>query len=91
MDSFKTPIYCFRTAQMKMQKLITLRKGVHRYFAKFTGKRKYQSLFFNKVPGLRPVTLLKKRLWYRCFPVNFAKISKNTFSREHLWVTASVA
>ena len=29
--------------------------------------------FFNKVAGLTPATLLKKRLWYRCFPVNFAK------------------
>ena len=32
-----------------------------------------QSLFFNKVAGLRPATLLKKRLWHRCFSVNFAK------------------
>ena len=23
--------------------------------------------------GLKPATLLKKRLWYRCFPVNFMK------------------
>ena len=23
--------------------------------------------------GLRPATLLKKRLWHRCFPVNFVK------------------
>ena len=28
---------------------------------------------FNKVAGLRAVTLLKKGLWNRCFPVNFAK------------------
>ena len=27
---------------------------------------------FNKVAGLRPATLLKKRLWHKCFPVNFA-------------------
>ena len=26
-----------------------------------------QSLFFNKVAGLGPTTLLKKRLWYRSF------------------------
>ena len=32
-----------------------------------------------KVADLRLATLLKKRLWHRCFPVNFA-ISKNTFS-----------
>ena len=29
---------------------------------------------FNKVAGLKPVTLLKKRFWHRCFPVNFAKV-----------------
>ena len=32
-----------------------------------------QSIFFNKVAGLRSATLLKKKLWHRCFPVNFAK------------------
>ena len=38
-----------------------------------------QSLFFNKVADLRPVTLLTKRLWYRCFPVNFAKFLRTLF------------
>ena len=47
--------------------------GVLKNFAKFTGKHLCQILFLNKVAGLRPATLLKKRLWYRCFPVNFAK------------------
>ena len=37
-----------------------------------------------------PATSLKKRLWYRCFPVNFSEISKSTFFIEHLWATASV-
>ena len=59
------------------------KKGVLRNYAKFVGKHLCQSLFFNKVAGL-PATLLKKRLWHRCFPVNFAKflreISKNTFT-----------
>ena len=27
----------------------------------------------------RPATLLKKRLWHRCFPVNFAKFVRATF------------
>ena len=31
------------------------------------------------------VTLLKKRLWYRCFPVNFAKFLRTPFFTEHLW------
>ena len=28
---------------------------------------------------------LKKRLWHRCFPVNFAKFLRTTFFTEHLW------
>ena len=36
------------------------KKGVLRNFAKFTGKRLCQSLFFNKVTGIRPATLLKR-------------------------------
>ena len=38
------------------------KKGVLRNFAKFTGKHMCQRLFFDKVEGLRPVTLLKKSL-----------------------------
>ena len=59
-------------------------KGVLRKFAKFTGKHLCQSLFFNKVAGLRPATLLKKRLWHRCFPMNFAKFLRTAFLTEHL-------
>ena len=58
-------------------------KGVFRNFAKFTGKHLCQSLFFNKAAG--PATLLKKRLWHRCFPVNFAKFLRIPFLTEHLW------
>ena len=58
------------------------------------------SLFFNKVAVLRPetllkrdsgtdvflrsATLLKKRLWHRGFPVNFAKFLRTPFVTEHL-------
>ena len=49
------------------------------YFAKFTGKHLCQSLFFNKVAGLRPATLLKKRLRHRCFPVNFVRFLRTHF------------
>ena len=66
------------------------KKGVLRKFAKFTGKHLCQSLFFNKVAGLRPATLLKKRLWRRCFPVNFVKFLRTPFLTEHLRTTASV-
>ena len=52
-------------------------KGVLRNFAKFTGKHLCQSL--------RSATLLKKRLWHRCFPVNFVKFIRASFFTEHLW------
>ena len=61
------------------------KKGVLRNFTKFTGKHLCQSLFFNKVAGLRPATLLKKRLWNRYFPMNFAKFLRTPFFTEHLW------
>ena len=60
------------------------RKGVLRNFEKFTGKHLCQILLFNKVAGLRTVTLLKKRFWYRCFPVNFPKLLKTPSITEHL-------
>ena len=42
-----------------------------------------QSLFFNKVVGLR--VYLKKWLWYRSFPVNFLKFLRTPHFIEHLW------
>ena len=63
------------------------KRGTLKDFAKFTGKHLYQSLFFNKVAGLRPATLLKKRLWHRCFPVNFVKLLRTLFFIEDcLWL-----
>ena len=49
-----------------------------------------QSLFSNKVAGLRPATLLKKETLAQVFSSEFWEISKGTFLTEHLWVTASV-
>ena len=58
---------------------------VLRNLAKFTGKHLCHSLFFNKFAGLRPTTLLKKRLWHRRFPLKFAKFLRSPFFTEHLW------
>ena len=33
----------------------------------------------NTCARVRPATLLKKRLWHRCFPVNFAKVLRTSF------------
>ena len=62
----------------------SVRKGVLRNFAKFTGKHLCQVLFYNKVAGPEPATLLKKRLWHRCFRMNFAKFLRTPFHRTLL-------
>ena len=47
---------------------------------------------FKKIASLRPVTLLKKGLWHRCFPVDFAKLLRTPFFTEQLqWLLLSVS
>ena len=58
---------------------VHFKKNVLRNFANFIPKHRCQSLFFNKVAGLRSATLLKKTLWQRCFPVNVPKILRTPF------------
>ena len=60
------------------------KKDVLKNFAKFTGKQLFQSLFFNKVAGLRTAMLIKKRLWHTRFAVNFAKFLRTPFLTNHL-------
>ena len=55
-----------------------MQKVVVKKFAKFIGN---QAL---------PATLLQKRLWHRCFPVNFAKFLRTPFFTEHLRETAPI-
>ena len=61
------------------------KKGAVKNFTKFTVKHPCQSLFFNKVSGFRPATLLKKRPWHRCFTVNFVEFLRTPFFIERLW------
>ena len=42
-----------------------------------TGKQKMTEAATGAV--LRPATLLKKRLWHRCFPGNFVKFLRTPF------------
>ena len=58
---------------------VFFKKGVLRNFAKFTGKHLYQSLFFNKLEGIKSASSLKKRLWRSGFPVDFANILRTPF------------
>ena len=73
------------TVSRSSHRRCSLTKSVLRNFVIFAGKKLCRSLFFNKVAGLRPSTLLKKRLWHRCFPVNFAKFLRSPFVKEYLW------
>ena len=57
----------------------SVKKVVLRNFAQSTGKHLCQRLFFDKVAGLRPATLLKKSLCHRCFSVNCARFLRTPF------------
>ena len=46
--------------------------------------RRLNPIALGSYRGLMPATLLKKSLWKRCFPMNFAKFLRTTFFREHL-------
>ena len=79
-------------------KLLTIRsscpevfskKGVLRYFAKFTGKHLCESFFFNKVAGLRPAKFIEKEILAQVFSCKFCEISKNTFFHRTSLVAAS--
>ena len=71
-DSF---IATFRSSHQKC----SVRKDVLRNFTNFTAKHLCQSLFVNKAAGLTPATLLKKRLWHRCFSMNFVTFLRTRF------------
>ena len=49
-------------------------------------QKKPPELFFKKK---KTYSFSKKRLWCRCFPVNFEKFFKNTCFTEHLRASAS--
>ena len=66
-----------------------LRKVVLRNFAKSSRNHLWQSLFFDKVVGLKPATLLKKRLWHRPSPLNFVKYLRTPFFYRTPLVAAS--
>ena len=61
----------------------SVRKDVLSNFAKFTGNTCARVSILLKLQ-VWPATLLKWRLWRRCFPVNFAKFLRTPFFRTHL-------
>ena len=76
-----TVLCCKRkVAAVKIEKLKV-------YIIRFYDISKTYSVQF----GLRPATLLKKRFWHRCFPVNFAKFLRTPTFTEHLrWLLLNI-
>ena len=66
--------FCLNSTCTSSHPSVFCKKAFPRNFAKFTEKHLY----------LRPVTLLKKRLWHRCSPVDLAKFLRTPFLPEHL-------
>ena len=72
---FRSIIALYRSTQRRC----SVKRGVIKNFAKFTGKHLCQSLF-----------LIKKETLAQIFSCEFCKICMNTFFTEHLWSTALV-
>ena len=68
----------------KIHRRCSVRKGVLRNFAKFTGEHLFQSLFFNKVAG----KFIKNEALGQVFSCEFCEISENNFFTELLRETA---
>ena len=56
----------------------SVKKGVPKNFAKFTGKHLCQSLFFRPQAS----NFIEKRLWLNSFPVHFEKFLETSFSQN---------
>ena len=66
----------------------SIKKGILKNFAKFTGKHLCQSLFFNKVVE-QNFNLFKKETLAQVFSCEFCKFFKSIFFTEYIWTTAS--
>ena len=87
-NPYRTLKMLFRDSRPEM----SYEKGVLKNFVKFTGKHLCESLFFDKVTGLRFATLLKTRLCLRRSTVNFAISLRTSFLIEHLrWLLLAFA
>ena len=67
----------------KQPQEVFYRKRCFKNFTKFTGKHQCQSLFFNKVTGLRSedLTFIKKETLAQVFSVIFSKFLKQPLYR----------
>ena len=78
--TFSGSCFCLYDKGRSSRPEVLFKNFVIRKFAKFRGKH----LRKTEENRLRPTTLLKKRIWHRCFPVNFEKFLATHFLTEHL-------
>ena len=78
---FIIQVFCFFNLLFILSEAVVQRCSVKNVFLEIS--QNSQSLFF-KVAVLRSATLLKKRLWHRCFPMSFVKFLRTLFFTEHL-------
>ena len=64
---------------MTSEEIVVLQKRRCQKFCKIQESTCAKVTFLIKLQA-RPATLLKKRPWHRCFPVNFAKFLRTRFS-----------
>ena len=67
------------------------KKGVLKTFHKIHLKTPLLESLFNGVSGLRPETLLRKRLQHRCFQVNFVKLLRTPFLQNSSVICLTVS
>ena len=84
-DNNSVPFVSLKITNRSSCSEVFCKKSVLSNFAKFTGKQRCQSFFFNKVGGLISATLSIMILWHRCFLVNFVKFLRKPFLKEHHW------
>ena len=83
MDQF---LYIFRSSGPE----VVCKKAVLKNFAKFTAKHLYRTLFFNKIAGSKPSTLLQKKSLAHMFSYEFCKSFKSTFFHRTSPLASSV-
>ena len=83
---YKSFTKCKASTQRSSHRRCSMKKGVLKNFAKFTGKHLCQILFFNKVAGLRPQRRLQPwwlfGRWLLCFvfqvEISYSYITSHT-------------
>ena len=83
----------YKIKMLSLQDEDVLAKETHKCPCLYRSRRPEVFLEISQIHRKTPVpkSLLKKRLWPRCFPVNFAKFQRTPFVTEHLrWLLLSL-